>query len=125
MLYKGATFQDEGAYAPDQLVIEGADGYKGVIAQGSGVLARGTVLGRVTASGHFTTATAAATDGSQTADVILADDVNATAADAEAMVYVRGKFDQSKLILGAGLTLAAVYSILRGKGIFIEATIPA
>ena len=125
MIYKGATFQSEGVYTPDQLVIEGANGYKGVIASGSGVLARGTVLGKITASGKFTKATAAAADGSQIADVILADDVDATAADAEAVVYSEGRFAQAHIILGAGLTLAAVHPILRTKDIHLESTIPA
>lgn len=62
------------------------------ILSGSGVLDPGTVLGRVTASGKFKPVTAAAEDPATGADValaVLAYGVDATSADAKAVVVRR------------------------------------
>lgn len=62
------------------------------IVSGAGVLAPGTVLGRITASGKYEPATNAAADpatGSETAVAVLAYSVDATSADATAVVIRR------------------------------------
>lgn len=62
---------------------------------------------------------AAATDGSQTPDVILAQDVDATDGDTEALVYETVHAAGSALVLGSGHTLASIREGLRLKGITI------
>lgn len=52
-------------------------------------LAPGAVLGRVTASGKYTAVDPVADDGSQNASAVLYDDVDASAADAAAVVTAR------------------------------------
>jgi hypothetical protein len=78
---------------------------------------RGAVLGKITASGKYTLSASAAADGSQTPDVVLAQDCDATAGDAEALVYERGDFNTSALTLGAGHTASSIAAGLRAKGI--------
>lgn len=92
------------------------------IASGAGVLARGTVLGKVTASGKYIKSASAAGDGSQTPVAILADTVDATSADQVAGVYLSGEFSPTGLVLGAGWTEATVREALRPYGFVISAT---
>jgi len=63
-----------------------------VIASGAGVLLPGTVLGKITASGKFTTSPEASTvtiEGAETATCVLAYGVDATSADVDAVVTAR------------------------------------
>lgn len=59
------------------------------IVSGAGVLEAGTVLGKITASGKFTESPATGADGSQTAVAVLAYGVDATSADAAAVIVAR------------------------------------
>ncbi|WP_424579440.1 MULTISPECIES: head decoration protein [Bradyrhizobium] len=92
---------------------------KVTIKSGAGVLLKGTVLGQVTADKKYLKSILAANDGSQVPDAILSADVDATAADVEAIVYIAGEVDQDKLILGAGHTLGSVDAVFRTKSIWL------
>ncbi|BBE74356.1 head decoration protein [Oharaeibacter diazotrophicus] len=59
------------------------------IASGAGVLATGTVLAKVTASGKYVAAAASGSDGTQTAVAVLVTPVDASAADQKAVVVAR------------------------------------
>lgn len=59
----------------------------------------GAVLGRITASGKMKLSTATGTDGAQNAAGMLLDDVDATSADANAVVILRGPAIVSKAAL--------------------------
>jgi hypothetical protein len=59
----------------------------------------GAVLGRITASGKMKLSTATGTDGAQNTAAVLLYDVDATAADASALVIVRGPAIVSKAAL--------------------------
>lgn len=89
-----------------------------------GVLAKGTVLGVITASGLCVPVDSTAADGSKDADCILADavdtgDVDATE-DVVAVAYQSGSFRRSALIFG-GTDDAADHELkLRERGIFLE-----
>jgi len=74
------------------------------VVSGSGVLVRGTVLGKVTASGKYKPYADGNSDGSQTAKLILADDIDATAADITTTAYRTGEFNENGL---TGLDAAA------------------
>ena len=63
---------------------------------------------------------AAATDGSQVPDMVLATDAAASGGDLEAIVYDTGNLVGSALILGAGHTIATIRDALRVKGIVID-----
>jgi len=82
------------------------------IVSGAGVLARGTVIGKITTGGKYKTALAASGDGSETPRLILGEDVDASVADVAAKAYCSGDFDASKLTFGAGITAAAFEAAL-------------
>lgn len=82
-------------------------------------LVRGALLGVVTASGKYVLSLSAASDGSQTPVAVLANDCNASAADAPALIYTRGDFQAQSLVLGASHTLASVKAGLADRGIFL------
>jgi len=85
------------------------------IASGAGVLAKGTVLGKITASGKYTAYNNGASDDSEVAKLILAEDVDATSADVKAMAYASGHFNEAAL---TGLD-AAAKNDFEGTPIFI------
>ena len=127
MDYK-AKFATEGAYVPDGLIAGNAHllvGRQVTIASGAGVLKRGAVLGKITAGGKYLLSLSAASDGSQTPDLILAEPVDATAADVKALAYARGDFAAAALTLGTGHTVASITEGLRAKGITILPAVAA
>jgi hypothetical protein len=108
-------------YTPDNIIAGDADaltGEKITIIAGQNLI-RGTVLGKITASGKYTKSLSAAADGSQTPDYILAEDCDATSGDKLGMAYSRGDFIQEALTLGAGHTIASIKEGLRVKGVFL------
>ena len=82
-------------------------------------LARGAVLGKITATGKYILSLSAAVDGSEVPDAILAETTDATAADVATPAYFTGGFDESKLVLGTAHTAASIREALRGKGIHL------
>lgn len=82
---------------------------------------RGSVLGKIEASGKFTLVNKTATDGSQTADRVLAYDVDALAADAVGTTYISGTFNRTKLIVGENNTVDEHEAELRDKNIYLTA----
>lgn len=63
---------------------------------------------------------AAATDGSQTPALVLAQDADASSASVEALAYETGTLVGTALTLGAGHTIASIREGLRDKGILIH-----
>ena len=114
-----ATFKTEGTYVPDSLVAGNAEllvARKITIASGA-TLVRGAVLGKITSGGKYALSASAASDGSQTPDLILAESVDASGGDKPALAYARGDFNANALTLGAGHTVASITEGLRAKGI--------
>lgn len=83
-------------------------------------LKRGTVLGRITASGKWTVSASAAADGSQIPRGVLAYDVPDPGADFSVAIYDQGSFVSEKLIYGTGHTAATVEAALRANSIPIR-----
>lgn len=83
---------------------------------------RGAVLGKITASGKYNLSLSAAVDGSQTPDLICAQDCDATSADADCLAFEAGRFSAGALILGTAHTIASIQEGLRVKGIHIVTT---
>lgn len=116
-LHAGITSE---VFTPDNFVAQGVPiGKKVTVASGAGVLAAGTVLGKVTVSSKYLKSLAAAGDGSEAPDMILAHEVDASEADVEAMVYFSGVFNADALTIGTGHTAASIFEGLRGKGIYL------
>lgn len=89
------------------------------------VFPRGGVLGRITASGKYVVALGAAVDGSQNPVGVAVDNVDSTAGDVTAGVYLAGEFNGAALTLGAGITLAAAAAALRPLSIYIKGSVSA
>lgn len=89
----------------------------GVIVSGAGKLSRGTVLG-LNSAGKLAVLGAAT---GLTAHAILCDDVDASAADTVAEIYLTGQFNKNKLIVAQDYTMtSADIQALRNGGIFLE-----
>jgi hypothetical protein len=112
-----------GSFTPDNLV-SGNDidvTIKAVtIAQGQGVLVRGSVLGIVTIGGKGKLVAKASTDGSQIAKYILADTTDTTLADVAAQCYQSGQFNRDALTFAASNSVADHEDNLRLYGIFLK-----
>lgn len=88
-----------------------------VVASGA-AYKRGHVMGKITTGGKYKGYASASTDGSQTAKVILVDDVDASVADQKAIVYVHGEFNSNALIFTAPADADAGIASLFSVGIF-------
>lgn len=67
------------------------------VASGEGSLAKGTVLGKVTATGEYKAYDNTANDGSETAKLILADAIDATDEAVLCSAYMSGVFNPDAL----------------------------
>lgn len=82
-------------------------------------LTRGTVIGKITSGGKYKISLAADTIGSETPDLILAEDCNASGGDKQALAYSRGDFNAQALTIGTGHTIASIKEGLRVKNIIL------
>ena len=114
-------FTDQGEYKPCNLIAGEYPRIERIITIASGsALTKGSVLGRVTASGKFILSESDTTDGSETPDTILAEDVDASEEDKQAVVYFSGEFNENALTLGGSFTLDDIRAGLRSKSIFLR-----
>lgn len=95
----------------------------GTVVSGAGALARGTVLGLITASGKLTPVLSSASDGSKDVYCVLAQDVDATSADKTAEVYFTGEFNETALVFGGSDTADTHRVGARKVGIFFKKSI--
>ena len=122
------TMLTEGKHAGGFLVWEVLRDYTRetvTIASGAGKLEPGTVLGKITTGGKYTTLAPAATNGSQNAAGILWDAVDASAADAPGVVMLRGPaiVNRHEIIWPEGATeaqITAATSALATIGIILR-----
>ena len=90
----------------------------------TGVVTRGAVVGKITATGKVITSVAAAVDGSEAPIGIAVHDADASAGDADLLVYSYGDFNERRLSFGAGHNADTVRAPLRALGIHLVATLP-
>lgn len=120
MNIRAGGLNNEGSFTPDELVVSVEQTGKRTFAAGHGLVARGTVMGKITASGKLIPAVAAANDGSQTPYMVSAEDVDTTA-DADGIVFISATLNQNHLVYGAGHTAATVFDPLRAVDIHLVA----
>lgn len=120
-------FQTSYSYKPDNLIAGLTQMVtENMVLLAGQVLQRGTIVGRITATGKATIATAAATDGSQVPYGILLDYYDATSGDLGGCgVMVKGEFNDNAVIFGAGHTILTVHDALRGSGIYLKPSVHA
>ena len=126
MSYSAVAKRTSEVFTPDALLLSTANvrTKKRILITGQN-LARGAVLGTITTGGKLNLSLSAAVDGSQTPQYILAEPCNATAADAECIVFETGEFNSAALILGTAHTLATIEQGLRSKGIYFQTIVGA
>ncbi len=90
----------------------------------SGVIVRGAVVGKITATGKYVLSASAAVDGSEDPLGIAVHDADASAADAELLIYTYGDFNERRLTFGAGHDADSVRAALRSLGIHLVSTLP-
>ena len=114
-------------YTPDNLVAGTTQLVTDSVTIASGEnIVRGAVLGKVTADGKFKVSLAAANDGSETANVIAAQDADASEGDVtNVVVYIKGEFNANALTFGTGHDAASVKPQLRDVGIYIKSAVSA
>lgn len=85
-------------------------------------LARGAVLGRITASDKYVLSASGASDGSQTPVAVLAVAAAAAGADVVAPAYFTGEFAADQLTFGTSHTAATVEASWRqnGRSMFVR-----
>lgn len=119
-------YESVGTFQPDRLIANDLPLVTRSIVVASGQnLARGTLLGRITASGKYGISATAASDGSQTGVAILAEDVDASDGDVTSLAYEAGSFNSGAMTFGTGHTAASVEASLRVLGIFLKTSVPA
>lgn len=116
-----AEFKNQGECTPDSLIAGHYPRIERLITIATSAnLKRGSVLGRITANGKFILSASAASDGSQIPDAILAEDIDASVSDKQAVVYFSGDFNETVLTLGAGHSIEAIKPNLRNKSIYLR-----
>ena len=105
-------------YTKDEKAYVANDNYGPVLILGTILtgadLAKGTILGRVTASGKMKTYAAASEDGSQNPVAVLMEDAAAASADVGAVCGFAGVYVEANM---TGL-IAAAKLTLEGRGIY-------
>lgn len=104
----------------DDLIAGNSDLVTDSVVLTGGNYVRGTALGKITADSKFKQSVAADSDGSEDIVAVLAEDVDASAGDETGVIYINGSFNENKIALGAGHTLAAIKDDLAARGIFLK-----
>ena len=122
-----ASFDNQGSYAHDNLLAGDFPRVerKATVASGAGELKRGSVLALDGAGKAVLVDSGSGTASVQDPHAVLAHDVDATAADAEAIVYYTGEFNEGALVFGGTDTIDTHRDALRGLSIFTETNVGA
>lgn len=107
-------------FVPENLIAGDYPLVTDIIIVDAGVLAIGSVLGKITATGKYILCNSAAVDGSAVATCILAEAADASGGDINATVYLSGAFDENQLVFGGADTAATHREALRDKNIYLK-----
>lgn len=119
-----ASFTSQGTLTPDSLIAGHDDLQSRQITLLSGQnLARGALLGKVTASGKYVLSLSAASNGSEVPAAILAETTDASGGDKVTVAHFGGVFDENAVIYGTAHTKASVREALRDVGIKLQSSI--
>ncbi|MCT2398521.1 head decoration protein [Novosphingobium mangrovi (ex Huang et al. 2023)] len=119
-MYDSASYSAETPFAPSQILAGGSYTTRVVTIISGQNLEAGAVLGKITASSKYNLSLSAAADGSETPDLILLQDADASGGDIEALALETGQVNADALTVGTGHTIASIREGLRGKGITID-----
>ncbi len=119
---------EQDVFTPDQLIAGPLQRVTATVTFAQGAAAkykRGTVVGKITASGKYTLCVATAADGSQVPIAITVDDIDATVADVTGGVYLMGEFNQNRMTFDPTWTIATLLPALRPLAIFLKDSVQA
>jgi len=91
---------------------------------GQGILARGSVIGIITASGKGKITELGSADGSEVANLILAETIDTDSGDIVATAYKAGVFNRDLLVFGTNGAPATFEQDLRDKNIHVKDQAP-
>ena len=117
-------FTDQGKTTADNLLAGEFPRVATLVTISGGDYKRGMILGKITTSGAYTGCASAASDGSQKPSAILAEAVDASSEDKQAVVYFTGEFNSKALISATGNTVASLKNDLRANSIFLHTNQP-
>lgn len=120
MAYDNAAYSQGSTFAVKQLLADGQYTTRKVTLLSGQNQVAGALLGKITASSKYKLSLSASSDGSETPDMILAHDCDASSGDKECLVIETGTVVGTALTLGAGHTIASIREGLRVKGILID-----
>lgn len=124
-----AEFSEEGVFAHPNLIAGETTlvTEKHTILSGAGELSAGSVLAKDSGNSDKLVLVddASGTGSINVAYGILAEPVDASAADAEAIIYIKGHFNEDALTFGGDDTVADHRDALREKGIFLSKNVGA
>lgn len=112
--------------SPDNLIAGPSDviAVEVTIASGAGKLSRGSVLGKITATGLCKIVNSAGNDdGTKIAYAILAEDVDATSSDVVSSAYVAGEFAEGALTFGGSDTADTHRYAMQSIGLIIRPSV--
>lgn len=89
-----------------------------------GELVRGSVIGIITVSGKGKITEAGSSDGSEVANLILAETIDTTGADTVATAYKTGVFNRDLLVFGTGGATTTYEQDLRDVNIHLKDRAP-
>jgi hypothetical protein len=110
-------------FTPDRLIAGDFPIVTEAVTIDTGTLTRGTVLGKITASGKCVICNSAGTDdGRRTPYAVLLEDVDASSDDVLAAAALSGTFDDAVLVFGGTDTISTHKAALRDLGIYAVTT---
>lgn len=110
-----------GTFTPDNLLAGDFPIVTGEVTIATGQnIPRGTILGKVTATGKYILHDKAAVDGSENPVKILLEDVDANAADVKAIAALTGEFNENRITMGGATVVDDVRDALRGLSIYLK-----
>jgi len=86
-------------------------------------LARGAVLGKITASGKYKACDTSLSDGAETPEAVLAEAIVTTADTGNVPVYLTGAFNIDALSFGGTTSAADTKAGMRNKSMFQKAPV--
>lgn len=112
-------------FNPDQLIAGILQPVTRDVTITGGAYKRGTVLGKITASGLYTLCVKTASDGSEVPSAILVDDRDASANDVHGSVFLMGEFNANAVIFDASWTKNDLIAALDANKVFLRNPVEA
>lgn len=117
------TYNADNLHAGDYPIVSEGDN---VILTGQGTLARGSVLGKITATGKLFLCDTALSDGSEVPYGILGEEADTAAADVtDKPVFLSGEFTSTQLVFGGTTVATDVKELARDKNIYFKSSVIA